>query len=289
MYSYDQIREAVLLMQNDQGPLILKMREVLLRYEGDWVLPMPELANEPRMPQLTPALVGEAVDQIALRAASTADHPDQGPRSPLARVRLHPGADHHRHDGEVALAARPAPLLPPPHRLSHGVAVRAARHEGRHPAHRGARPAVHLRGAPGQRVAARPELRSVHQPLLGRPPAQVLPGVLRRGRWAHHRARDGQDVGGGRVVRPRGRGVGAAGPRRQLRPAHQPDEQLQPGLAADGTAAPAEPCRDAAGVDPAQRQPRAHCQPDRLAAGQHRPAGQDDGVAHHGAGEVDLP
>ena len=94
MYSYDQIREAVLLMQNDQGPLILKMREVLLRYEGDWVLPMPELANEPRMPQLTPALVGEAVDQIALRAAST--HPS------IASPPITPTKDRGRRSREYA-------------------------------------------------------------------------------------------------------------------------------------------------------------------------------------------
>ena len=71
MYTFDMIREAVVLMQADQGPLIQKMREVLIRYEGDFVIPLPDLANEPSMPQLTPALVGEAIDQIALRAAST--------------------------------------------------------------------------------------------------------------------------------------------------------------------------------------------------------------------------
>jgi len=69
-YTWDQIREAVLLMQTDQGPLLSKMRDILVRYEGDWVLPMPDMDDEPDMPQLTPALVGEAVDQIAMRAAS---------------------------------------------------------------------------------------------------------------------------------------------------------------------------------------------------------------------------
>jgi hypothetical protein len=69
-YSFDEIRAAVLLMQADQGPLLTKMREILVRYEGDWILPLPDVENEPRLPQLTPALVGEAIDQIALRASS---------------------------------------------------------------------------------------------------------------------------------------------------------------------------------------------------------------------------
>lgn len=70
LYSFDRIREAVMLMQSDQGPLFAKMRDILLRHDGDWVIPLPDVANEPRMPQLTPALVGEAVEGLALRAAS---------------------------------------------------------------------------------------------------------------------------------------------------------------------------------------------------------------------------
>lgn len=69
-YTFDQIREFVLLMQDDQGPLLQKMRDILQRYEGDWVLPMVDLEKEPKMPQLTPALIGEAIDQVAMRAAS---------------------------------------------------------------------------------------------------------------------------------------------------------------------------------------------------------------------------
>lgn len=71
-YTFDEIRQLVVAMQADQGPLIRKMRDILQRYDGDWVLPVPEVENEPRLPQLTPALIGEAVDQIALRAASVA-------------------------------------------------------------------------------------------------------------------------------------------------------------------------------------------------------------------------
>jgi hypothetical protein len=71
-YQWSQIVEAVRLMQSDQGPLFQRMRDILIRYEGEWVMPMVDLKNEPKMPQLTPALVGEAIDQIALRASSVA-------------------------------------------------------------------------------------------------------------------------------------------------------------------------------------------------------------------------
>lgn len=71
LYDWPTIRQMVLMMQADQGQLMAKMREILTRYEGDYVIPMVDLENEPKMPNLAPALVGEAVDQIALRAAST--------------------------------------------------------------------------------------------------------------------------------------------------------------------------------------------------------------------------
>lgn len=70
MYTFPQIRELVLAMQADQGPLVAKMRDILTRYEGDWVIPLPDVVNEPKIPQLTPMLIGEAIDQIALRSAS---------------------------------------------------------------------------------------------------------------------------------------------------------------------------------------------------------------------------
>lgn len=57
-------------MQKSQSVMNSKMREVLNRYEGDWVIPMPSVVNEPTLPPLTPALIGEAVDSMAQRAAS---------------------------------------------------------------------------------------------------------------------------------------------------------------------------------------------------------------------------
>lgn len=70
MRSFDEIVQLVLTMQREQGPVILKMRDILNRYDGDWVLPVPEVPQEPDMPQLTPALIGEAVDNMAMRASS---------------------------------------------------------------------------------------------------------------------------------------------------------------------------------------------------------------------------
>jgi len=71
MRSFDEIIRLVLDMQREQGPMLMHMRGILDRYDGDWVLPVPEVPNEPNMPPLTPALIGEAVDSMAMRAAST--------------------------------------------------------------------------------------------------------------------------------------------------------------------------------------------------------------------------
>jgi hypothetical protein len=68
--TFDEIVQIVLDMQRLQGPTILAMKDVLDRYDGDWVLPIPSMDDEPSLPPLTPMLVGEAVDQMAMRAAS---------------------------------------------------------------------------------------------------------------------------------------------------------------------------------------------------------------------------
>lgn len=70
MRTFDEIVQIVLDMQRLQGPTILAMKDVLDRYDGDWVLPIPSMDDEPSLPPLTPMLVGEAVDQMAMRAAS---------------------------------------------------------------------------------------------------------------------------------------------------------------------------------------------------------------------------
>jgi hypothetical protein len=68
--SFDEIVQLVKAMQQEQGPTLLQMRAVLDRYEGDWVLPVPQVPNEPTLPPLTPQLMAEAVDNLSMRAAS---------------------------------------------------------------------------------------------------------------------------------------------------------------------------------------------------------------------------
>jgi len=71
MYDWERIRTNVLAMQADQGVLMAKMRDVLLRYDGDYVIPMIDVENEPKMPNMSAQFVGEAVDQLAMRASET--------------------------------------------------------------------------------------------------------------------------------------------------------------------------------------------------------------------------
>ncbi len=70
MRTFDDIVRLMMDMQREQGPVILQMRAILDRYDGDWILPVPEVPNEPNLPPLTPALIGEAVDNMAMRASS---------------------------------------------------------------------------------------------------------------------------------------------------------------------------------------------------------------------------
>lgn len=70
MRSWEEIVELTFSMMQDRSLIVQKMREVQIRYEGDYIIPMPETENEPRLPALTPMLVGEVVDKTAQRAAS---------------------------------------------------------------------------------------------------------------------------------------------------------------------------------------------------------------------------
>ncbi len=67
---FDDVVRLTSDMQMKQTPLIAKMREILIRHDGDWVLPVPSVETEPSMPPLTPALVGEIVEKTAQRASS---------------------------------------------------------------------------------------------------------------------------------------------------------------------------------------------------------------------------
>lgn len=66
---WPEIRQLIVDMQNQQGPLLMRMREVLDRYDGDIVIPVPELSDEPKLPPLTPMLIADAVDSLGTRAS----------------------------------------------------------------------------------------------------------------------------------------------------------------------------------------------------------------------------
>lgn len=69
MRSWDDIVVITRSMMADQEPWVAAMREVNMRYRGDYVIPFPNMAEEPKLPPLTPMLVGEAVDQLGMRAS----------------------------------------------------------------------------------------------------------------------------------------------------------------------------------------------------------------------------
>lgn len=86
--------------QNDLSPVMAQMREIRDRYNGDIVYPWSaQISGGADMPDLTPHLVGEAIDNYGLRAASVnptlfvpAINPgkERGPGSrEYARVRRH--------------------------------------------------------------------------------------------------------------------------------------------------------------------------------------------------------
>lgn len=68
--SWDEVRELMVHLMDQRGPVIKRMRDVLHHYEGEWIIPTPDVSKENSMPMLTPALVGDAVDFLARRAAS---------------------------------------------------------------------------------------------------------------------------------------------------------------------------------------------------------------------------
>lgn len=70
MRTFEEITRIVKDLQMQQGPVLNRMKDILDRYDGDWVLPMPDIDKEPNLPPLTPALVADAVDNMAMRAAS---------------------------------------------------------------------------------------------------------------------------------------------------------------------------------------------------------------------------
>ena len=70
MYTFEDIVGIVRQRQEIQSPLIRRMLDVRDRYNGDYVIPIPSMDDEPVLPALTPALIAENIDAVAQRAAS---------------------------------------------------------------------------------------------------------------------------------------------------------------------------------------------------------------------------
>jgi len=73
---FDQIVRVVRQRIQERTPLLMQLLEVKRRYNGDYVIPLPELDSEPVMPPSTLAVIANAVDNLGRRAASvtTYDH-----------------------------------------------------------------------------------------------------------------------------------------------------------------------------------------------------------------------
>jgi hypothetical protein len=70
MYTFDEIVGIIRQRQDIQSPLLERMLQVKERYNGDYVIPLPSMENEPVLPPLTPALIAENIDAVAQRASS---------------------------------------------------------------------------------------------------------------------------------------------------------------------------------------------------------------------------
>lgn len=69
MRSFEDICRIIEHRRDQDGPLINQMIEVRNRYHADYVIPIPDMDDQPELPPLTPALVANAIDAPALAAA----------------------------------------------------------------------------------------------------------------------------------------------------------------------------------------------------------------------------
>ena len=68
--TFEEIVGIVRQRQAGQSDLLDRMQEIKDRYNGDYVIPLPSMDDEPILPPLTPALISENIAAIAQRAAS---------------------------------------------------------------------------------------------------------------------------------------------------------------------------------------------------------------------------
>lgn len=69
MREFHEIVQIMEHRKSAQSPIIREMLEVQKRYHADYVIPLPDVEEQPNLPPLTPALVANAIDAPALTAA----------------------------------------------------------------------------------------------------------------------------------------------------------------------------------------------------------------------------
>lgn len=74
--SFNEIVAIMFGRRRTQGPLIAQMIEVQQRYDGDYVLPLPNMDEEPNSPNYGPLLVADSIEHLALKAASCSPNID---------------------------------------------------------------------------------------------------------------------------------------------------------------------------------------------------------------------
>lgn len=67
---WSKIGQTATTRQANRSPLFSAMQDVLDRYNGDWVQPVPSTEGEPLMPPLTPAIIANGTDNLAVQASS---------------------------------------------------------------------------------------------------------------------------------------------------------------------------------------------------------------------------
>lgn len=68
--TWDQIAAVMNDRRSHNSPAINEMIGVRDRYNADWAIPIPDVEGEPELPPITPALIAEAVDNVAMLACS---------------------------------------------------------------------------------------------------------------------------------------------------------------------------------------------------------------------------
>ena len=70
MRSWEEIRELSIELQKRRTYVIQYMQDIKRHYEADWVVPLPDVENEPDLAQFTPSLITDTIDSLGMRAAS---------------------------------------------------------------------------------------------------------------------------------------------------------------------------------------------------------------------------